>query len=174
MMRCAARTISLILAGVLMASPVLAQPAPSPRQIELAHRYIAAVHMDRTVDATMKAMLPGMLASLPKGDAIQAERQQVTVEVVSEVTRNMMSKMVVRMEPIIAETFTEKELEGLVNFYEGPIGQSLIAKSPQIAAKLTPLMKDLVPEMQGEIAAKLCMRIACTATPKVAPTEHPS
>ncbi len=164
----------MALAAALMASAAMAQPAPSARQIELAHRYIAAVHMDRTVDATMKAMLPGMLANLPKGDAIQAERQQVTVEVVTEVTRNMMAKMVSRMEPIIAETFTEKELEGLVAFYEGPTGQSLIAKSPQIAAKLTPLMKDLVPEMQGEIAAKLCMRIACTATPKAASPDHPA
>ena len=163
-----AKTLSLGLAGALFASAALAQTAATPRQIELAHRYIAAVHMDKTMDATMKTMMPAMLANLPKGDAAQTARQQVMVEVATEVTHNMMAKMVARMEPIIAETFTEKELSDLVAFYEGPSGQSLIAKTPQMAAKMAPLMRDLIPEMQAEMKTKLCARIDCTADQKAA------
>jgi hypothetical protein len=162
----AARTILLGLAGALMAATALA--APSARQTELAHRYIAAVHMDRNMDATMKAMMPTMLAGIPQGDAAQEARRRAVAEVLPQVMSEMMSKMLTRMEPIVAETFSENELADLVKFYESPTGQAVIDKTPQLAMRMAPLMRELMPEMTKELMAKVCAKTDCTADPKAA------
>jgi hypothetical protein len=162
----AARTISLGLAGALMATAALA--APTPKQTELAHRYIAAVHMDRNMDATMKAMMPTMLAGIPQGDAAQEARRKAVTEVLPQVMSEMMSKMLDRMEPIVAETFSEKELADLVKFYESPTGQAVVDKTPQLAMRMAPMMRELMPEMTKELMAKVCAKTDCTADQKTA------
>lgn len=155
------------LAGALMATAALA--APTARQTELAHRYIAATHMERTMDATMKAMTPGMLANMPKGTAAEEARKAAVMEAMPEVMSDMMHKMVARLEPVVAEIFSEQELTDLVAFYESPTGRSLIAKSPELAARMAPIMRDLVPEMQAELKAKVCAKVDCsTSTPSSA------
>lgn len=153
--------LSLGLAVSLLATAAFA--APTAKQVELAHRYIVATHMERTMDATMKAMMPGMLADIPKGTAAEEARRAAVMDAMPEVMGDMMRKMVVRLEPIVAETFTEQELADLVAFYEGPTGQSLIAKSPALAARMGPMMRELVPEMQAELKAKVCAKIDCSA-----------
>lgn len=154
-------------AFVLLASGS-ASAAPSAKQLELAHRYIAAAHMDRTLDQTLKALMPAMLASAPKNDKLSDKDRQMLVDVTMEVTRDMMGKMIARMEPVIADTFSEDELQGLVTFYESPTGQALIAKTPQLAAKMSPVMKDLIPETQAEMVQKICARMDCSAAQKAA------
>jgi hypothetical protein len=161
------RTISLGLAGALMATAALA--APTAKQTELAHRYIAAVHMDRTMDATMKAMMPSMLAAVPQGGAAQEARRKAVTEVLPDVMHDMMSKMMSRMEPIVAETFTELELADLVKFYESPTGQAVVDKTPQLAIRMAPMMRELMPEMTKDLMAKVCARADCSADPKAAP-----
>ena len=162
----AARTISLGLAGALMATAALA--APTAKQTELAHRYIAAVHMDRTMDATMKAMMPTMLASIPPGGEAQEARRKAVTEVLPEVMHEMMGKMMARMEPIVAETFTEQELADLVKFYESPTGQAVVDKTPQLAMRMAPMMRELMPEMTKDLMAKVCAKSDCTSNQKAA------
>ena len=160
------KTISLGLAGALMATAALA--APTARQTELAHRYIAAVHMERTMDATMKAMMPTMLAGIPQGSEVQEARRKAVMEVLPQVMSEMMSKMLARMEPIVAETFTEQELSDLVKFYESPTGQAVVDKTPQLAMRMAPVMRELMPEMTKELMAKVCARSDCTSDQKAA------
>jgi len=156
-------TLLALGAGLLTAGAASADDA---HRRELAHRYVAAVHMAQTADAVTKAMMPSILAGLPKGDAQEQERQRAAIEVAMEVSREMVAKVAAQMEPIVADVFTEKELEDLVAFYEGPTGQSVIAKSPQIAGRLGPLMQELAPQMRRELVEKLCARIACAPEQK--------
>jgi hypothetical protein len=160
------KTISLGLAGALMATAALA--APTTRQTELAHRYVLAVHMDRTMDATMKAMLPGMLAAIPQATAAQEARRKAVTEVMPQVMHDMMATMMARMEPIVAETFTEQELADLVKFYEGPTGQAVVDKTPQLATRMAPMMRELMPEMTRDLMTKVCAKTDCSAEQKAA------
>ena len=157
---------ALGMAMVLAAGSAGAEP--TAKQRELAHRYIAAIHMDRTIDQTLNAIMPAMLASAPKNDKLTDKDRQMLLEVTAEVTRDMMTKMIARMEPLIADTFSEEELQGLVSFYESPTGQSFVSKSPQLAAKMAPMMKELIPETQAEMVQKICARMDCTAAQKAA------
>ena len=50
---------------------------------------------------------------------------------------------------IYAETFTQQEVEGLIAFYEGPIGQALVAKTPQLTQRSFQMMQQRMgPVMQ--------------------------
>ena len=83
------------------------------------------------------------------------------MSVMRQVSQNMMTKIGAQMAPILAEVFTEKELEDVVAFYEGPSGKAMIEKTPQLGAKMAPLMKDLMPEMQSEMIAGMCKVLDC-------------
>jgi len=174
--------LSLSVAAVLFATAAGAQPTPAPaaaaakptaRQLELAHRYIQAIHMERTMDGVMKNVMPAMMAQMPKNPNMTDAQRQAISEVATEVTGKMMSKMMVQMEPIMAETFSEKELADLVTFYEGPTGQAVIAKTPLMSTRMMSVAIAQMPEMQAEMRAKICARIQCPGADK-APAPNPS
>jgi hypothetical protein len=168
---------SIGLAATLFATTAFAQatapaansPAPSARQLELAHRYIQAVHMERTMDGVMKNVMPAMMAQMPKNPNMTDAQRQAIGEAAAEVTTHMMSKMMAQMEPIMAETFSEKELADLVAFYEGPTGQAVIARTPQMATRMMSVAIGQMPEMQAEMRAKICAKIDCSGKDKAAP-----
>ena len=169
---------ALGLAAALFATAAVAQPAsppsapaaaPSARQIELAHRYMQAINMDKTMAGMMKNMLPAMLAKMPMNPNVTDAQRQAITEVTTEVTTEMMHKLFAGMEPIMAETFSEQELADLVAFYESPTGRAVMAKTPQMMARLAPLMADLMPAMQAEMRTKLCAKIDCSGAASPAP-----
>ena len=173
--------LSLAAAAALFATAAVAQPAPPPaqsvapsaRQLELAHRYMQAIHMDRMMDGMVKNTLPAMMAQMPKTPNMSDADRQAIGQIAGEAVTEMMTTLMARMEPIMAETFTEKELTDLVAFYEGPTGRAVIDKTPQMMARLTPTLVELMPQMQARMRARLCARIDCSAATK-APPPKPS
>ncbi len=146
------------LAAMSLAGAANAQAAPSARQLELAQRYVVAIRMERTFDAGMDAMLPTLKAGNSK---VSGEKFDAIMAAMSEVTKSMVGEMSVRMAPVLAEVFTERELEELVAFYEGPTGRAVIDKSPQLAAKMAPLMQEIMPQMQAQMAERVCKITDC-------------
>jgi len=158
---------SVGLAALLIAGAAAAQATPPPpgaRQLELAHRYIQAVHMEKMMDGVMKSMMPAMIAQMPKNPNMTDDQRQAVAEASAETALHMMGKVMTQMEPIMAETFSEKELGDLVAFYEGPTGQAVIAKTPQITTRLMAVAFAQMPEMQAEMRARICAKIDCKAT----------
>lgn len=158
--------VALVVTLFAAAAAASAQPAPSARQLELAHRYIAAIHMDRMMDGMMKNMMPAMTSQLAKGSGLTEAQRQALSEVTAEITGEMMTRTMAQMEPIMAQTFSEKELGDLVTFYEGPTGQAVIEKTPLMMQKLMPVLIAQMPDMQTELRTKLCAKIDCAALPK--------
>ena len=139
---------------------------PSARALELTRRYFAAMHMDRTMHATIRAMAPAVMERMTKANpSITPAQRKAIVEVAGEASQAMVPRLMERLTPIFASTFTEKELEDLVAFYEGPTGQALVAKSPAFSARLGPAVQDLMPTMKADMEARLCARIVCAAKP---------
>jgi hypothetical protein len=166
------RKTAVALAGVALlglASPAWsadATPSPNPHSLELAKRLFADMHMDRMMGDMMKTMVPAMVAQARKNNpALTEEDAKAVTEAASESTSAMMVKIMDRMVPLYASTFTEKELQDVVNFYEGPSGQAMLAKMPTLMTKMAPIMIELMPEMQADMHTRLCARIKCPATP---------
>lgn len=54
---------------------------------------------------------------------------------------------------LYAEMFTEDELKALVNFYQTPVGQKLIAKSPMLTTKSNQVMQVRYDKLAAELNA---------------------
>ena len=147
------------------APPAVAAPAPpaSNKAMELTRRYFAAMRMEVTMRATMKAVMPAVVDQLARNNPkLTKEQREALVEVAAQSAQTMVVKMMDRMAPVFAQSFTEKELQDLVDFYESPTGQALVAKTPAFAAKMNPTMNALLPEMLADMQTRLCARVGCT------------
>lgn len=172
------RSVLVGIAGVIVltASPAAwsAGVAPSVENLALAKRYVTAIHMDHQMDGMMKSIMPALTAQTGKGTQLTPEQQQIVAEVAIDATKGFVGKMMDRMTPIFAATFTTQELQGLVAFYEGPTGQSMMAKTPELMKNMTPMMMELMPQMQADMRQHLCARLDCTALGKPIASPKPS
>ena len=159
-------------AAFLTATPAIcadAAPRPSAHNMELARHLFAGMHMDRMMDGMVKNMMPAMVAQMRKANpSVTDEQAQVVTEAMTESSNTLMAQVMDRMIPLYASTFTEKELQDLVTFYDGPSGQAMLAKMPLLMAKMTPIMTDLMPGMMADVNAKVCAKIDCSK--KAAPS----
>lgn len=154
---------------IWLAAPAAAEPAPappaaataSPQAVALVRRYLAAIHFERNMDSMQAAMLPVIVEQAERTHPnLTAEDQQMLVEVVRHVMREkMLPKMIDRMVPIYATTFTIPELQAMVNFYESPVGRSIADKTPTLAPKSAEVTRALMPEMMGEMLKELVARM---------------
>jgi len=136
---------------------------PTPRQLELAHRYIELIHIDKTYGETMRALGPSILASMPKEAGADPVLQQKVLDAVNEAASDFMITIVKKMEPIMAEIYSEEELSDLVAFYQSKSGRALVDKQPLIVAKMGPLMQEIMPQFQASLKNKVCARVDCKA-----------
>lgn len=143
--------------------------APSARSLELTRRYFAAMQMEKTVQVTVKAMMPAVIDRMSKANPKLTQGQKAAIaEAADESSQAMVARMTDRMAPIFATTFTERELEDLVAFYEGPTGRALVTKSPVFAARMGQVMRELAPAMSADMEQRFCAKVACPPKPAAA------
>jgi hypothetical protein len=146
----------LALAALLTAAPgiALAQaapspppgPPPSPRALALAHQYMLVTHVEETNQKMIASIFAGMRGPAGSSDA----RTNAAMEGVEAMITPMVEKLEGQMEPIIAETFTEQELQAMVDFYGSPIGQSVLQKIPLMTGKLSAVSMGMMQEMAAK------------------------
>jgi hypothetical protein len=186
-MRFSRRTLAALGAAlVLSAAPAFAQefgletapapavgeatPAATPRALELTRRYFAAMKMENTMMATVVAVMPQMMTRLARNNPNMTEAEKkAIVEAAAQSSQVMIVRMMDKMAPVFAQSFSERELQDLVNFYESPTGQALVAKTPAFAAKMNPTLNQLMPEMMADMQSRLCAKVACVAKAASAP-----
>ena len=166
MSRAIAAVLTLAL-GLAAAGPVPAHaqtPAPqaaspSPRALELAKRLMKASGAEGQVDLIVQAMVTQM-ASRTRG--LTNEQLDLVAHTVRDVMReDFTPRLIDRMTPIYAQTFTEAELEAIVAFYESPVGKAAITRTPQLMQQSVRIAQELVPEAQAEVARRLCEKLGC-------------
>jgi hypothetical protein len=150
--------------AIVAAAPAFcADAAPSPHSLELANKLFTDMHMDQMMDGMMRQMTPMMMAQARKSNPnLTADQAQAVTDAVAESMPAMMQKMQARMIPLYASTFTEKELQDVVNFYAGPSGQAMLAKMPLLMSKMAPTMAELAPDMVADVQRRLCSKIDCS------------
>lgn len=166
---------------VLAATPAVAEPPPqpladqeaafaTPRALQLTRRYFAAMKMENTMMATVVAVMPQMMARLARNNPKMTEAEKTAVvEAAAQSSQAMIARMMDKMAPIFAQSFTEQELQDLVNFYESPTGQALVAKTPAFAARMNPTLNQLMPEMMADMQTRLCAKVVCVAKSAAGP-----
>jgi uncharacterized protein len=143
-------------------------PTPNPHSMELARKLFSEMHMDTLMGDMMRQMAPAMLAQARARNPTVSEADVRAIQdATAESMQAMMAKMNERAIPLYASTFSEKELQDLVNFYDSPTGQAMLAKMPVLMNKLAPLATDLMPEMMADMTKRICAKTDCSkhATP---------
>ncbi|PVM86525.1 hypothetical protein DDF67_16250 [Caulobacter endophyticus] len=164
-----------IVAAVAAFSIVLGAAGPSaassPRARELAHRYVSAMDMKKNfapmLDNLMAGMLQQQMASAKGDDEAKALVGKAVREAFNEsVEAGMLDRMMAAMEPAIAESFSEDELQAMVDFYESPTGRSIIAKMPSFGVKSSAAVVAIMPEMQADLERRLLAKLAALKSQK--------
>ena len=155
-----------LLAGPVQAQgqpPPSAAGVPSPRSEALVRRFLAAAKIDRTMDALLTSIVPLMIDDARRQyPRMSADDGQKIGEVVRDVMRDVfLPRLIDRMVPIYAATFSESELQAIVDFYESPAGRAITDKTPGMAPASAQAARDLLPQMQREIVLRMCARMDC-------------
>jgi hypothetical protein len=157
-----ATTAALALCAAPMAHA--ADAAPDPVKVALVKRYFAAMHINQMMSGMMKQMAPALMAQAKAqhSEITEAQTQAVT-DAMTETMDDFVPKLTDAMIPLYADVFTTEELTRLDEFYESPIGQSIVAKMPAATQKMVPVMMQMMPDLQADMMKHLCAKIDCTA-----------
>jgi len=142
------------------ATPAAAQKAaPSARSLELARRYFKALKLAELVGGMMDDMDP--LMALGESD-VDAEDRALMGASVKEAFVAQMPAYVDALVPVMAEIFTEEELEAMVTFYESPVGQSAMAKTSQVNQQTVGIILKMMPSIMEDAMERYCSKTTCS------------
>lgn len=154
-----------LLATLATATPAVSADAPAgnAHSLQLAKHLFAEMHMEQLMAGMMKNMTPMMVAQARKKNPSLTDAQaDIISQAISESSQAMMAKAIDRFVPLYASTFTEKELEDLVAFYDGPTGQAVLTKMPVLMSKMGPVMSELMPNMMADVNQRICSKMDCS------------
>jgi hypothetical protein len=161
-------TVGLAAAVAILAGTpaICADAPPNPHSMELARKLFGEMHMDTLMSDMMRQMSPAMLAQARKQNPNLSERDaQAIQDAVADSMQLMMRRVNERAIPLYASTFSEKELQDLVNFYDSPTGQAMLAKMPVLMNKMGPMVTDMMPEMMADMTTRICAKTDCANRP---------
>jgi hypothetical protein len=142
---------------------VCADASPNPHSVELARQLFSEMHMDTLMGDMMRQMTPALLAQArARNPAVSEADVRALQEATADSMQAMMAKVNERAIPLYASTFSEKELQDLVNFYDSPTGRAMLAKMPILMNKMAPMVTDLMPEMVADMTKRLCAKTDCS------------
>jgi len=161
--------------SLLACTPSFAADAPAPtaavatpKTLDLARRYMVAIHMDQTLSSMMRNMAPTLVdgqinANPDMAENMTPEMRQALIEVVNETVMEKAPALMDKTVHIMAEIYTEQELTDLVAFYEGPTGQALMRKQPLMMQRMPEIMGVMGAPDPADIKARLCKKLDCNA-----------
>lgn len=157
---------------VLAAGPALCADAAAPNAHSeaLARKLFAETHMDQMMGNMMRQMAPAMLEQQRKANPHLSDRDAKAVsDAMAEAMDAFMLKVIDKSIPLYASTFTEKELQDLVNFYDSPSGKAMLEKMPALTTKLVPIIMEMTPEMTADLTKRICAKTDCSHPAPAAP-----
>ena len=152
-------THHLLLAMLALISGCKPAPLDKPAKLALAHETIAAMQADKMFDS-MTSQLKQMATQVtmpPPGATPEQSKKGVELQgQIMDVAQSAIKELIAKMDGIYAEVYSEEDLKAMKAFFNSPEGQSLLAKQPQVMAKIKPLVQamqhDLMPKIQQLVA----------------------
>jgi hypothetical protein len=133
-----------------LAAPALAQaPAASavnPATRAEAERTLGALNMAATMEATMVAVRPQLVAQMQQAGRVDEARAGAAVdELILPAMRAAVPQMIAGIADIWARHYTVEDLRGLQAFYQSPVGRKSLQLAPVLARETLLLQQTLLP-----------------------------
>jgi hypothetical protein len=138
-MRGLSTTLAITVSTLCLLGSARAEP-PSPESLERLYKLTRAEAMVDAVYDNMKGMMAQMRQQMDPGNKLPPERRRI-MEKAADDAMNMVradftsQKLQLQFVNVYGETFTQEEVDGLIAFYASPVGQSFVAKLPQVTQK---------------------------------------
>lgn len=132
--------------------------APSARQLALSRRYVELMQSDQLAQM-IRVMIDQQSGEMVEG--LESEDRTFLIDLTTELTTEMMPRMLDQLVPVYARTFTEPELQALVEFYDSETGRSIIDKTYSSMPEANAAMMTVLPQMMDKMAARICARYGC-------------
>jgi uncharacterized protein len=155
--------VTVTVASLLLCAPAaFADQASKNAKIEEMLALTNASQMINQVFEQMKAMETAQLSKMD----VPADKRQAADQIQQKILQLLQDslswdKLKPKMIEIYAATFTEEEIDGILNFYKSPAGQAMLQKMPQLvqrsmamtqqmAQEIMPRVQDLVEQMKAQ------------------------
>lgn len=157
--------LTILALSCALAVPAAASAEPTAKALALTKRMVEAMHVEDNMVPMMRAMtrqqFDGVFAQ-QKGlnDQQKAAMSRALSETMDETfSGGLMQKMMEKLIPAYAEVYTEEELQALVDFYESPVGQSVLKKMPELGAVAGKSISEMMPGMMADMTARLSKKL---------------
>ncbi len=149
------------LAALTLAIPpaAMAQGAPSPERLKLAHEVLDAQGGLTNVNTVMRNLMNGISARMAAG--LKTEDQEAlkgSVDGTLEALAPRVMEITVRL---FASDFDDKQLADILAFYQSPTGKALVARSPEFARQSSAAIGALMPSIQLSMITRFCAKSDC-------------
>jgi uncharacterized protein len=167
--------------------PILVGPhsasAGDETQLALAGKLLEAMQMQKTIEdqyAIMRHMQAGVAGEMTEEFGVPpdvAKTIEPLQEEIADLLERELSWEATKSEyaQIYASTFTADEMAGLIAFYESPVGQALLLKTPDLTVKTMEVMQHHMaavrPQMQ-ELIRRHTEKARKTQTPSECKAEQ--
>jgi hypothetical protein len=146
----------LIMAFILIFSFTVVAYADEASKLKLVDEMFAILKLDSQLNimfTQLKEMQRRLLLDKLKGDKeLQFESEKMMTEVFDLVEKEFaQGPYLNNCKKLYAEVFTEKELEGIIQFYKSEAGQAVIKKMPEMLQKVLSMAEQLAKDLQPKI-----------------------
>lgn len=151
----------VLLIALIMGTPVLS-PGQEPARRALAEQLLEYMNVREAIEKSfemVKRMVPAQLQSTRRASedpAAQAALTNQINEVMALVSAELSwEKLKPDYVTLYADTFSEEELRGLIDFYKSPAGQAFSRKQPELMRRSMELgqrlMRQVMPKIQTAV-----------------------
>ena len=136
------------------------QAAVAPRSdahLGLARRYIDLSQGDA------KAMENAFRASFGDLSVLEPDQREFLTRQGAAALTQAMQRYFAEIVPVVADIYTEDELEALVTFKETPVGRSIAGKDLEFGMRAEQIVSPLIHEAMTGLMTKYCARFDCEA-----------
>ena len=137
-------------------------PAPSPHMLALSRRYVDLMQGDQ-MTTLFRSIMDEEMTSHPEMRAASQEDRDFTTALTTQLIDEMIPAMMEELVPIYARTFSEPELQALVDFYGSEQGLSITRKTYETMPAAQEAMLAVMPPLLEKMAARLCEHYGCDA-----------
>lgn len=152
------RLLALATLTLCAAQVALANPAPSAASIERLLAITEARKMNEAALGQAQAMMKPMLDRALAQQQLSVEQRRQAEAAMGQFTQRMHAVLAEELSwdrlkgmqvQIYASTFSQQEIDGLIAFYESPVGRVFVEKMPVVLQKSMLAMQErMVPMMQ--------------------------
>ncbi len=137
------------------AAPQLAPDGVTPEKVELTHKLLTIMDINKMLKTTVDASMQMAAQSLHDTPGMSDDDIKDALGMETDMLNKYMPKMVDAMAQVYPKVFTEQELKDMVAFYETPTGKAVLQKMPLVMKEAGPVMQPVLTEMKNDMLARM-------------------